>query len=213
MAKPRSKLKILITAQIHAGEFVGSFVARAVAARLLSNTGNPQVAELLRKAEIWILPLLNPDGARRVWRSQGWGSFGNSRFTANGVDPNRNFPPALSQGSQTWNSGKGWPGSAFYRCPYPLSEPECEALTALCKREGFCAAINFHSFGSVVYMPKLDEGCEAKLTKAFGVFQGPFQSKQRHRKYRPIREKASAIEGQWILFCLMPLVPLVLRLK
>ncbi len=34
------------------------------------------------------------------------------RFTANGVDPNRNFPFLGVSGSSAWNSGRNRPGSA-----------------------------------------------------------------------------------------------------
>ena len=189
--------RLLVTAQIHAVEFIGSYVARAVARRLMQRYGgDPQVTALLDAADVWIVPLLNPDGARRIWRRKGWCTLGGSRFTANGVDPNRNFPIVPATGKAGWNTASERPGSAYYRGPHPLSEPECLALARLCRRESFCAAINFHSFGGVVFMPQVPDVDRAKIFRALDVFRDPFQSRQPHRRYRPVPERSGAIVGQ-----------------
>lgn len=199
-----SRPRLLITANIHAVEYVGSYVARAVAARLVSGYGTVEhITALLDHADVWIVPLLNPDGAARVWRKGGWSTLGGSRFTANGVDPNRNFPFAPVEGRQGWNTARDKPGSPYYRGAHPLSEPECLALAQLCERERFCAAINFHSFGGVVYMPALQSGDEAtrKAAHCLDVFHGVFQSHQQLR-YRPVPERSAAIVGQLDSFLL-----------
>lgn len=189
--------RLLVTAHIHAVEYIGSYVARAVAHRLAEGYGGvAHVTALLDRAEIWMVPLLNPDGAARVWRHRGWSRLGTARFTANGVDPNRNFPFVPLTGRRGWNSGSDKPGSAYYRGPRPLSEPECLALARLCKRQRFCAAINFHSFGGVVFMPQVLDADAEKAQRALSVFQGIFQSHQRLRRYRPVPERSAKIVGQ-----------------
>jgi len=194
-AAPRPRL--LITAHIHAVEYIGAYVARAVARRLVEGYGHvADSTDLLDRADVWVVPLLNPDGAARVWRRGGWSGMGGSRFTANGVDPNRNFPGIAVSGRGGWNSARDHAGSAYYRGPHPLSEPECLALARLCQRERFCAAINFHSFGGVVFLPEVVGGEMAKATAALAVFQGVFQSQQRHLRYRPVPERSAKIVGQ-----------------
>ncbi len=194
-ARPRPRL--LITAQIHAVEFIGSYVARRVAERLLSGYGKEvHITALLDAADVWVVPLLNPDGAQRIWDAGGISSLGGARFTANGVDPNRNFPFVESEGRSGWNSARATPGSAYYRGPHPLSEPECLALARLCERERFCAAINFHSFSAVVFMPEVSGPDAAKAQRVLDVFNREFQSHQPHRRYRPIPERSAKIEGQ-----------------
>lgn len=194
--------RLLITAQIHAIEFVGSFVARSVARRLLTGYGRqPHVTGLLDRADVVVVPLLNPDGAERVFRDRGWCTLGQARFTANGVDPNRNFPFVERGGRKAWNSAREKPGSAWYRGPRPLSEPECRALARLCKRERFCAAVNFHSFSAVVFMPSLANGSGAhpdatRAARAFDVFRDVFPAHQPHRRYKPIPERSASIVGQ-----------------
>jgi len=194
---PPRKPCLLVTAQIHAAEFVASYVARSLAVRLVQNYGRDSfVTRLLDRAEIWIAPLLNPDGAERVWRAGGWTGLKGARFTSRGVDPNRNFPPPPVEGRRGWNTASERPGSPYYRGPHPLSEPECRALADLCRRERFCAAVNFHSFGSVVFIPgQLTTGDE-RARNAAAVFQGTFQSYQSKRKYRPVIERPAKIAGQ-----------------
>ena len=192
--------RLLVTAHIHAIEYIGSYVARGLVRQLLDGYGRvASVTALLDQADLWIVPLLNPDGAARIWHSRGWSRLGNGRFTATGVDPNRNFPFVPVAGRSGWNSGRQRRGSAYYRGPHPLSEPECLALARLCKRERFCAAINFHSFGGVVFMPQTDT---PQVDNVLAVFRGTFQSHQRHRRYRPVPERAAAIVGQLDAFLL-----------
>lgn len=200
--EPGDRPRLLLTAHIHAVEYVGSYVARGVARRLVEGYGQQaHITDLLERAEIWIAPLLNPDGAERIWRGGGWGGFRNSRVTANGVDPNRNFPFVERPGRKGWNSAREQPGSAYYRGPRPLSEAECLALARLCQAQRFCAAIHFHSFSSVVFLPALGEPGEihpdaAKAQAALDVFRGVFQQHQPYVRYRPVPERSAAIVGQ-----------------
>ncbi len=192
--------RLLVTAQIHAAEYVAGYVARALLRTLLREYGSdPTVSALLRQARVTIVPLLNPDGAHLVWQHRGWVGFKGSRVTANGVDPNRNFPFVPIPGRRAWNSGSGWRWSPYYRGPQPLSEPECLALAQLCKRERFCAAVHFHSFGGVVFFPARSHPQSAPV---FDVFRSVFPAAQRHCRYRPVPEPASALAGQLDLFLL-----------
>jgi hypothetical protein len=207
----RDKPRLLVTAQLHAVEFVGSFVARAVARKLVEGYGRDgEISALLEGAEVWIAPLLNPDGAQRVWRRGGFSGLAGARVTSNGVDPNRNFPSPKrcrsgSGRGAAWNSARGRPGSAYYRGPHPLSEPETAALARLCERERFCAAVNFHSFGGVVYMPAVADRDGALARGVLEVFTGAFQSRQPRLRYRPIPERWTALDGQFDAFLLAAL--------
>jgi hypothetical protein len=194
---PSPRPRLLVTAHIHAVEYIGAYVARAVARRLVHGYGqDEEVTSVLNRADVWCVPLLNPDGAWRVWEARGWTGLGSSRVTANGVDPNRNFPFVPLPGRGSWNSASDRPGSAYYRGPQPLSEPECLALARLCKQQRFCAAINFHSFGGVVFLPETRGPDAVKAQQALDVFRGEFQSRQPYRRYRPIPERSAKILGQ-----------------
>jgi predicted deacylase len=189
--------RLLVTAQIHAVEFVGGYVARTLARRLVEEYGrDDEVTRLLERAEVVVVPLANPDGARRVWRRRGRSGLGAARFTQGGVDPNRNFPAVPASGRGAWNTGRDRPGSPWYRGPHALSEPECRALAELARRERFCGSIHFHSFGCVVYLPELPATDRDAARRALDVFDGPFQLRQPFRPYRPVRERSAAIVGQ-----------------
>ena len=198
---PRPRL--LVTAQIHAVEFVGSFVARGVARRLVEGYGRDrEITALLDAADVFVAPLLNPDGAARVWRRRGWSRIGGARHTASGVDPNRNFPGVEIAGRRAWNAARARAGSAYYRGPRPLSEPECEALARLCARERFCAAVNFHSFGRVVFVPEALGPDKERADRVLDVFRGVFQSRQRRWTYEPVFDAAHKTFGQLDAFLL-----------
>jgi hypothetical protein len=189
--------RLLVTGQIHAAEFVAGFVARALVERLLG--GGPEARLLLQQAVVCVVPLLNPDGALRVWRRWGWVGLAGSRVTANGVDPNRNFPYVPVPGRRGWNSSSERTWSPYYRGPQPLSEPECMALARLCLREGFCAALHFHSFGGVVFFPEPDT---QECARIFDVFRTVFPAHQTWCRYRPVPEPWSTLAGQLDLFLL-----------
>lgn len=124
---PRPRL--LVTAQIHAIEFVGALVARTLMRRILEGYGrDPDATALLDATDVVCVPLLNPDGAARVWRAQGRVRLAKARMTARDVDPNRNFPFDEAIAGGGWNAASARPGSPYYRGPHPLSEPECAAL-------------------------------------------------------------------------------------
>jgi hypothetical protein len=197
-ARPR----LLVTAQLHAIEFVASFVARALAARLAEGYGRDPVAtRLLQRADVLVVPLANPDGAARVWRADGWGGLGAQRFTARAVDPDRNFP-FVPRPSRGWSAASARPGSPFYRGPRPLSEPECEALARLARRERFCAAVNLNGFGGTVLLPEPESGGPAALPRTLAVFEGVFQSHQPRLGYRPLRRRPGSTLGQLAPFLL-----------
>ena len=198
---PGAPARLLVTGHIHAGEFVGGVVARAVARALLERAeADPEVGSLLERAQVCVAPLLNPDGADRVWRAEGWLGVSALRHTTAGVDPNRNFPVESGVVARAWNAGRARRGAVYYRGPHPLSEPECEAIARLAARERFCAAINFHSFGAVVFRPSLtgpyDVGADDPASRAFAAFDVGFSSRQPHVPYRTVEEDPAAIAGQ-----------------
>ena len=137
--------RVLCAANIHGLEYVGA----QAALRLLATLADPASAAgaLRNRAEVWVIPCLNPDGYARTWAQDGAGSVAELRANAHGVDLNRNFPlPGGALPSWAPGAGSSTPGHATYRGPAPLSEPETVALDALLGRGQFHAAVSFHSF-------------------------------------------------------------------
>ncbi len=70
---------------MHGDEVVGTKMCMLLINYLLTNYGgDPQVTNLVDEVDIWILPLMNPDGYEHTPYP--------SRYNANGVDLNRDFP-------------------------------------------------------------------------------------------------------------------------
>jgi protein MpaA len=107
---PQSTLRELVVGCIHGNETAGIAIARRLA------RASPAGLNL------WIVPLLNPDGAAA-------GTRGN----AHGVDLNRNFP-------WQWRRLSG----AYYSGPRPLSERESKIAYQLIRRLRPQVSIWFH---------------------------------------------------------------------
>jgi carboxypeptidase D len=71
-------------AAMHGNEIVGTKLSMMLVDYLLTNYGtDPQATNIVDEIELWIVPLMNPDGYDRTPRS---------RYNAQGIDLNRNFP-------------------------------------------------------------------------------------------------------------------------
>jgi predicted deacylase len=135
---------ILCTANIHGPEYVGGEVAFGLLEALADPTA--PAARLRERAEVWVIPCLNPDGYRRTWERSGRGPLVNLRPNARGVDLNRNYPLPAGRPSFLPGAGSTQPGTTTYRGTAPLSEPETRSLEALLHEVGFHASANLHSF-------------------------------------------------------------------
>jgi len=137
----------------HAREWISVEVPFLLGKYLVENYEiNSQVKDLVDQCEIWIVPLLNPDGLEysihfyRYWRKNrrdnGDGSFG--------VDPNRNY-------SYNWgldNEGSSpFPFSTVYRGPSAFSEPETQVMRDLFAERNFQAVISYHNYSQVILYP------------------------------------------------------------
>jgi N-acetylmuramoyl-L-alanine amidase-like protein/zinc carboxypeptidase len=104
VGSPRAPRTVLVVGEIHGSEPAG----RAIVERLRAKRPPRGVALLL-------IDSVNPDGGRA-----------GTRWNANGVDLNRNFPFG-------WTAG-GMPFDTYFPGPGPLSEPESSAVAALVRR-------------------------------------------------------------------------------
>jgi protein MpaA len=111
--------RVLVVGCIHGNEPAGIAVVRA-----LERT-HPH-------ADLWLVPVLNPDGLAA-----------GTRQNAHGVDLNRNFP-------SLWQHF-GRPGSTYYSGPRPFSEPETRTARALILRIHPQVTIWFHQHMDVVW--------------------------------------------------------------
>jgi hypothetical protein len=137
----------------HAREWISVEVPLLLGRHLLENySTDPGVRALVDGGEIWVVPLVNPDGLEysihvyRYWRknrrSNSDGSFG--------VDLNRNY-------GYRWgydNAGSSpVPSSDVYRGTAAFSEPETDAVRRLVDGLDVRAVVSFHSYSQAILYP------------------------------------------------------------
>lgn len=128
----RPKPVFFVMSAIHAREMATAEISRELIRRLVAGfEQDPGITALLREAEVWVVPVANPDGRRKAetglsWRKNVDDVAGCAVTSKVGVDLNRNS-------SHHWNEGgsSGNPCDETYRGPSAASEPEVAALEAL----------------------------------------------------------------------------------
>ncbi|KAJ8712399.1 hypothetical protein PYW07_005241 [Mythimna separata] len=145
-----SNVAVWMDAGIHAREWIAPAVNTYIANHISRNFES--LPDCMTNKDWYFLPVVNPDGYHyshttdRLWRK----SRANHDGACTGVDLNRNF-------------GVGWggrgssdkPNHAFYRGPYPFSEPESAAMRDVFLKSGikFKVYITLHSFGQLIIFP------------------------------------------------------------
>jgi hypothetical protein len=120
---------------------------------------DPEITHLFETRELWVVPVVNPDGYeanRRLSTDSTWGMRRkNMRDVAEdddafGVDLNRNYPFYWGYDDRGSSSN---PTAETYRGTAGFSEPETEAIGNLCVAKNFTLALNYHSFGNYLIYP------------------------------------------------------------
>ena len=121
--------------QIHGDEILTYMLLLRLVDYLLTNYQNDiRVKNLVDNTEIWINPLFNPDG---TYHGQDTTVAGATRYNANGVDLNRNFPD-------------------FYKGDHPDGKPyqsETLALMNFAAEHQFILSANLHTGSEVLNYP------------------------------------------------------------
>ncbi|MGB8951113.1 MAG: M14 family metallopeptidase [Candidatus Aminicenantales bacterium] len=145
--------EILFLGNHHAREWITVEVPFLLGKYLVENYASlPEVKSLVDQSEIWIVPLVNPDGLeytihyycywRKNRRNNGDGSYG--------VDLNRNYGYMWGYDDKGSNPASS---SETYRGTAPFSEPETQAVRDFFLRKNFQAMISYHSFSQIILYP------------------------------------------------------------
>lgn len=139
---------VFLNALHHAREVMTVEVVLDAAEYLASRyDSDTQVRDWLDRAEIWIVPMVNPDGSNMVWtRDSMWRK---NTSGSDGVDVNRNYPYRWNQ----CNGSSGSPYSDTYRGPSAGSENETKTIMSLVDRIRPVFSISFHSYSELVLYP------------------------------------------------------------
>ncbi len=138
----------------HAREWISVEVPYRLAEDLLENSSSDPVQGWLQRSEVWVAPMVNPDGhaytqdpANRLWRK-------NRRRNPDGsigVDPNRNY--GYMWGTLKIPTSSHVPADETYVGPRAFSEPEVRAVRNLVARELFSGVLTYHSYSQLILYP------------------------------------------------------------
>ncbi|MEA4923128.1 MAG: M14 family zinc carboxypeptidase [Eubacteriaceae bacterium] len=168
MGDPGAKKQIVVTAGVHAREYINCQIAMALAERYCRKyyTGSykgKKYSDLFSNTAVYILPMVNPDGVTisqygpkkikdkklraKIRKTKRIGSYKNWKANARAVDINRNFSSGFGKGSTRHHRC-----SENYCGKKANSECETRAVISRIKKCSNCSAvINLHSMGKLVY--------------------------------------------------------------
>ncbi len=139
---------ITIFGGIHARELISVEVPLFIIHNLLGNySSNSTIRRFVEGAQIWVVPMLNPDGHVYVERVGDWRKNRRPVDGGIGVDINRNF-------GHLWGLEASHDPSAEDYCgPEPFSENESRAVRDLATAHRPRVSLSYHSFGGYILHP------------------------------------------------------------
>jgi len=152
VATDENEPEVLFVGLHQAREIMSTEIAMDMIDYLLTNySGNPDVADWVQTWQIWIIPMLNPDGSAYCWSDDQYWTKNRRDFGSGvyGVDIGHNYP--FAWGSCFGSSSD--PNSNSYRGPEAASEPEVQAVLNLAQEHHFLAVLSYHSFNEMVLIP------------------------------------------------------------
>ncbi|HEY7121351.1 MAG TPA: M14 family zinc carboxypeptidase, partial [Solirubrobacterales bacterium] len=152
--KLRKKPAVLYQGTTHAREWISTEVDLRLLRWYLDNANTKRVSKILKRTELWFVPVVNPDGyqftfdSERLWRKNLRDNNGDGQIeVGDGVDINRNYPDHWGyddEGSTDVTSSDTYRGTA------PASEPETRADMGLFNKANFIFNVSYHSFGPLL---------------------------------------------------------------
>lgn len=150
---------VLLNASHHSNELLSIDYALDAVRLLLEGQDRAEVRRWTDALDIWVVPLVNPDGNYMFTNISRSGGRKNNRDTNengviepwDGVDLNRNYP--FRWGSAGEVGSKSWRHSGQYRGPEAGSEAETQAMMALARRYHPVAVLSWHTNATVILSP------------------------------------------------------------
>lgn len=152
---PDSKPGIVFFGNHHARELVTVEIPLMLIKHLLDNYGkDADITNMLDSTDIWIVPMVNPDGHTLAELGNNWRKNKNDNKDVSpnaglGVDLNRNY-------GHQWNTGGSSDDtrSDTYHGKAPFSEPETQAVRDFMKgQKNLKIMMSYHSFSNLILYP------------------------------------------------------------
>ncbi|MFI5348006.1 MAG: M14 family metallopeptidase [Elusimicrobiota bacterium] len=190
--KPSRLPGILFIGLHHSREHLSAETPLLLARRLVESRGDPQVARLLQSRDIYVIPMLNPDGAEHDIQGGRYGLWrknmrpGGRTGSSTGVDLNRNY---------AWHWGTSgaspYPADETYRGPSAFSEPETQAVKAFVEsRANLTTLLSYHTFDEMILYPWSDTDAPMKDAEALKAYRAMAQAMGRMTGYTPMQSGA-----------------------
>jgi carboxypeptidase T len=134
-------------------EWIAVEVPYLLAEHLVTNATTNPAQRWLGKGEIWVAPMVNPDGhehtrtQERLW----WKNRRRNPDGSIGVDPNCNY--GYVWGTLNVSTSSHVPRDDTYVGPWAFSGPEVRAVRNLVARELFAGVITYHSYSQLTLFP------------------------------------------------------------
>ncbi len=143
------KENLLFIGLHHAREWISSQAAFEFVKFLAENPNSKEVKDLLKDYNVYVIPVLNPDGLEySMFKYTMWRKNRRKFGTNYGVDPNRNY------GYHWGEAGAGSsPADQTYRGPSAFSEAETQAVRNLVLKIKPKGVISLHSYSQLVLYP------------------------------------------------------------
>ncbi len=181
----KGEKNVLLAGAHHAREYISSTFLMEVIdeyARCYetdNDFGDYDIKSLLDDVTVYIVPMVNPDGVNLVQNgleavkdpekimsmNMLKDSFSEWKANINGVDLNRQYPCHWDEK----RSNTDVPSSEMYKGTAPATEPEVQAMMALCQENDFLLAASFHTKGEVIYWA--DSGTQNSIEASSSIAQ------------------------------------------
>lgn len=153
-----SKPGVIYMGLHHARELVTPEMVLNLAKLLLEGYGkDAELTHYVENREIWLVPMVNPDGHDLAAQGSDWRKNTNTSYTNQkpgygpsgpGVDLNRNY--GFKWGGPGADTN---PRGATFRGPEGFSEPETQAVRDLVRQRKWTFLMSYHSFSNLILWP------------------------------------------------------------
>jgi hypothetical protein len=150
---------ILLNAAHHGSELISIEFALDSIRWLLENSNEERGKKYISEFDIWVVPMVNPDGNSSVWnvdhnigRKNRWDVNQNGVIEFNeGVDLNRNYPFQWGTLGEKGSSSRY--NHSWFRGLNPGSEPEAKAMMSLSNIYHPAVVFSWHTSGNMIISP------------------------------------------------------------